>query len=331
MLNDHVTIADSLKQDSASILGSLILDRANGRFASLGLACFHNLYRKLSWYGPEYVRVVLKGNTAISLQRTNFAFSDIDIGVYINPKMDKTSFDKIYNDVKIVCGQVIAKHKQMIDRTFFRPREGGETLLNEENNQIFQDMHIKAMSEIGVTSCFLERNKSSNNSIYITKSDIPDKVVRINMPHYEHAEKIPLDFSPISCSINDTIRNVSDDKITDFSLFRIKWGNIVHDDESDESSESSHASASSKSKRLVNDFIDITVMKQDDSGLLDFWSRNGFCARSPLTCLVAKWGWKVTCTSMNECIHDLHKSLLFYDMPIEKKERKQEILKSLVC
>ena len=327
LLDGHTAVTDTLKQESSAILGSLVLDNS-GRFASLGLSCYNNLYKKLSWYGPEYVRVVLKGNTAISLQRSNFAFSDIDIGVYINPMLEKTSFDTIYKDVKIVCGQVIAKHKQMLDRTFFRPREGGDVLLNEDDKYTFQDLHIKAMSEIGVTSCFLARNKSSSNSLYITKSDIQDKVVRINMPHYENAEKIPLDYSPIVCSINDTIKNVSGDRITDFSLFRVRWGNIV---EQDGSASDSGSDEATHAKKVTTDFIDITVMKQDDSSLMDFWNRKGFVHKSPLTCLVQKWGWKITCTSMDECINDLHKSLMFYDMPVEKKERKQEILKSLVC
>ena len=305
-----------LKQDMANALGKIVY---NSRFSSLSLACFNNLYHKLSWYGPEYVRVILKGSTAISLQKENFDYGDMDIGIYINPHLDKERYDKIFADVSIVCGQVIAKHKQMLDRTFFRPREGHDVLLSEDDKYLFRDMHIKAMENIAVVSCFSQRNESSSNSIYLTKSEaMDDKVVRINMPHYENAEKIPLEYTPIMCSINDTIQNIGDNgRITEFSLFRIKWANCVESDD--------------KFSKLSSDFIDITLLKQNDTNLLDFWKRGGFAARSPLTCLVSKWGWKMTCSSLSECIHDLHKSLLVYNMTADKKERKNEILRKLVC
>lgn len=318
-----------LKQDMAGALGKIVY---NARFSSLSLACFNNLYHKLSWYGPGYVRVILKGSTAISLQKDDcdFDFGDMDIGVYINPHLDKASFDKIYTDVSIVCGQVIAKHKQMLDRTFFRPREGHDVLLSEEDKYLFRDMHIKAMESIGVASCFSYRNESSSNSIYLTRSEAEEnKVVRINMPHFENAEKIPLEYTPIMCSINDTIRNVTDNgRVTAFSLFRIKWGNCVSVAGSDSGS---GETGSDKFSKLSSDFIDITLLKQDDSNLMDFWQRGGFVARSPLTCLVSKWGWRMTCSSLNECIHDLHKSLLVYDMSAEKKDKKHEMLKKLIC
>lgn len=320
---------NAMKQDMTNVVGKIVYTE---RFASLGLACFNNLYRKLSWYGPEYVRVVLKGSTAIALQRDDFDFGDVDIGIYINPSLPKAHFDKIFTEVSIVCGQVIAKHKQMLDRTFFRPREGHDVLLGEEDKYIFKDLHIKAMEKIGVSSCFSARNESSSNSIYITRSDaLDDKVVRINMPHYERAEKIPLEYTPIFCSINDTIKQKKKDgRVTDFSLFRIKWGNCKCIS-SDTASESSSTSGGEKHTRMASDFIDITVLKQEDSSLIDFLERDGFSARSPLTCLINKWGWRVTCSSITECIHDIHKSLLVYDMSEEKKERKQAMLKILVC
>lgn len=310
-----VVEVDILRQNLTNITGEMIYAN-KGQFAALSLACYNELYKKLSWYGPEIVKVFIKGGNAIALQCPLFDFSDLDIGIYINPSLNKNDFDEIYNDIAVICGQIISKHKQNIDRLFFRQRENAFVLLSDKDTDAFKECHKNRLNTEGYTSSFTERNAASSNSIFITGSDhYDDKVVRIDMPHYENAERIPLEYTPIHCSINDTIFNMYEDgRISSFDLFRIKWGNVIENDENE------------YKKRIFADFIDISLLRQDDSELQDFFERGGFYQKSRLTSFVIWNGWKLTCASLEECIVNLHKSIYLFDCPEAKKHKKMETI-----
>ena len=333
-LMDVVTGAQEVskdRQDMTQALGNVIYGNG-GVFSGVSLACFHELYRRMYKFGSENVKVVIKGANAIAFQCKDVPFSDLDIIVYINPSMSAEDFQAVYKEVSVICGQVISKHKQMLDRTFFRPREGMDTFFNEVGQEAFKTSHILEMNKAGMTSCFVSseiRNASSANSIYITKSlACEDKVVRIDMPHYEKAERLPLDHTPVFCSINDTIRKKDTEtgRITDLTLFRIKWGSIIEVDTTDDSLSESSESGGTTASRIAADFVDITVLNQDDSELKDFFKRGGFRPRSPLTAFV-NWGyWKLTCSSISECIVDLQKGIDLFDCPETKKDKKRAMI-----
>jgi len=316
------------RQDMTNVLGNMVYGN-NGEFSAVSLSCFNELYRRLAWYGQETVKVVIKGNNAIAFQMPGIPFSDLDIVVYINPTLAKDVFDKVYADVSVVCGQVISKHKQMIDRTFFRTRDGADTLFDASYKEAFVKTHVTEFDKVGATSCFISddiRNASSSNSIYITASEVtPEKVVRIDMPHYDRAERVPLDFTPVFCSINDTIYKKSEtDRVSHLALYRIKWGSLYEVTSSDSASESGGSTTAS---RMAADFIDISLLGQDDTELLDFASRGGFVRNSPLTTFRFWNGWRITCASINECVMDLMKGIELFDCPPTKKEKKAAMIK----
>lgn len=323
------------RQNITDALGKLIYSE-NGKYCKMSLQVFQELYKKLSWYGPKCVKLFIKGKNAIALQLDGFDFSDLDIGIYINPDMSKENFDKIYSEVNVVCGQVIAKHKQNLDRTFFRTREGVPGLFDNDLKIEFEEKHIEAFKFVDVTSCFVSsdiRNFASASSIMLTDSvEYKDRVVRIELPHFKNAERIPLDRTPIFCSVNDTICKVFDDgRKCNINLYRIKLGAIVESESSGDSDDCTEDedTPSIVASKTSADFVDITIPKQDDSELLDFAKNFGFERNSPLTSFVLWNGWKVTCSSIVECVRDLEKGVSLFDCPQSKKDKKVLLIKQI--
>lgn len=325
------------RQNISDALGKLIYS-GNGKYSEISLCVFQQLYKKLAWYGTDCVKIFIKGKNAIALQLDGFDFSDLDIGIYINPSLPKNRFDEIYGEVNTVCGQVIAKHKQLLDRTFFRTREGVPGIFDNDTKAEFEKEHIVAFNSVDVTSCFVSsdfRNISSASSIMITDSLVCDsRVVRIELPHFKHAERIPLDRTPIFCSVNDTIiKQFDDGRLCNIKLYRIKWGAVVESDDGDispsEQSVDSDETPSIVATKTCADFIDITIPRQDDTELLDFYNNQGFLKNSQLTAFVLWNGWKLTCASIKECVRDLVKGVSLFDCPQSKKDKKSLLIERL--
>jgi hypothetical protein len=155
-------------------------------------------------------RVVVKGSSALALyfmgtaMQERFPFSDVDIVIYADKKHK--------SQIKMIVGQTIAKHKQTIDRMFFTGG-GYDTDLFRER---FAQKHIEHYGHLSPLASIDARNDSSSYSYYITNATDPTKVVKIIEPHFDFAEKIPLDKTPLFCSVNDTLG--------DIDLYRMKWG-----------------------------------------------------------------------------------------------------------
>jgi hypothetical protein len=147
-------------------------------------------------------------------------------------------------------------------------------------------------------------------------------VVRVEVPHFEHCERIPLRPSPLICSFNETIDFMRDgesgDKIGKFNLYRLKfnvlWGHLDEDGNIEEE------------ERITADFIDVCVPAQDDAELLAFWE-SGRC--------VSVWdadvGFYVCVPDRETCIEELERILYEYesvDSKREKRERKLTALKA---
>lgn len=333
---DGASDVSETRQNISDALGKLIYSE-NGKYSEISLSVFQQLYKKLAWYGTDCVKIFIKGKNAIALQLDDFDFSDLDIGIYINPSLPKERFDEIYNEVNIVCGQVIAKHKQVLDRTFFRAREGVLGIFDNDTKVEFEKKHIDAFNSVDVTSCFVTsdiRNLSSASSIMITDSLVCDnRVVRIELPHFKNAERIPLDRTPIFCSVNDTItKKFEDGRYCNIKLYRIKWGAVIESDELDTPSELSVGSDETPSivaTKTCADFVDITIPRQDDTELIDFYNNEGFLKNSRLTAFVSWNGWRLTCASIVECVRDLEKGVSLFDCPQSKKDKKSLLIQQI--
>lgn len=293
----------------------------NQSYASIGLDLYKALLQKIRmYYGADEVAVLVKGSSALAFyfmgmddMKDVFPFSDLDISIYINP-VNPERFVRIRHHISMIVGQTFAKHKQCLDRTFFRTTGNVQGALDIDVQE-FMDDHIEAFDDHGMTSPFVNsqvRNKSSNHSFSILQSNkCPDSVVRIDEPHFSYAEKIPLYKTPIFCSINNTINTDIDGRKNHFDLYRMKWGAL-----------------GTRNGPIGIDFIDCVIPDIDDSDLKDFISKGGFEYSKFTTCIM-RYGYAVHVPKLEHCYNDLWNTLNLYDCPDCKKKSRENKLNKL--
>lgn len=383
-----------MRQHMSDTLGSIIYDVNKPEYATIGLDCYNEIWKKLSHFGPHKVVTRIKGGNAAALQMCRlksaqeakalgFNFSDLDIDIMINPKLSEQEFDYIKGEVHKVLRQTLPTHKRRIDRAFFKPRTNdyeNNWLIRDQNKSAFKTAVSEAVSSVsGAHSCFesvASRNRSSNISYLITPSNLDSEVdpskkriLKIEQPILENAEKIPLAYSPVYVTVNDTIKTKKDDgSVLDFTLFRIKVGNHVMSDDCDHvrvnlrvvESQSPRYCSSPKSTLMSDDgscsgsdteslislqihqpydkvsadLIDVCVGNRDDSELNDFWKRGGFNGlnfKGALTEQVTVFGnWTVWIPTLAECKNDYYKLLYVFDCPESKREKRERKYNALL-
>ena len=263
-------------------LGSVIFDEYEGAMARMTMLCYDELWNKTKSYGPGNVVVMVGGGNATTMQmrerggsnvdRKLFSYSDLDIKIMIRPSMP--NFSAVKDSIKMVVNQVVATHKRRLDRCFFKKREGdreNDIIFNDETTTEFKRLMVSRMASLSAAAevdaawhCPFEddasRNKCSKNSYFITKSKAIDGNVKVQIPHLVKAENIPLGYSPVFVSVNESIdgtkprlskKSISDmsmssqssqsspsvssaasvadesSRITSFDLYRIRINNIV--------------------------------------------------------------------------------------------------------
>jgi len=326
------------------------------RYSGLTVGFYDRLFKSLGFLNKKYgslptrgdfvTRVFIKGANAIALQQPGFEFSDMDIGVYINPTMSEKDFETVHAEVRIIVGRLLAAHKRAIDATFFLRKKDAQTndkrfdyaILNESITEDFKIDHVDAMFKVGATSCLFAdeiRNACSRNSIYITPTKDETELVRIDIPHMLGAETIPLNRTPVPLSVNDSIKYSyefqGESRNVNFDLYRLKWCSVYDNEVSSYDLPDGPSSDSSSSvTKMAADFIDITIPKWGDFELVDFEERWGFVRNSPLTAVVHKFGFMVTVSSKAECIYDLQKGISVYtNVPEAKIAKKMRVLQIL--
>ena len=162
------------------------------------------------------------------------------------------------------------------------------------------------------------RNSCSKNSFVIMDSvGHADSVVRIEVPHFDKCECIPLRKTPLFCSYNETLEFKRDDNqshIAKFNLYRLRMMTMFVDE--------------TREEKIPADFVDITISSREDAELIDFWKR-GRCVSIFERSMMA---W-VCIPDMYTCVNDLYKMLYVYNGPAQKKEKrlkKYEILKAFL-
>jgi hypothetical protein len=298
----------------------------------------------------RYFVIVVKGSIAYKLLLRSLAHdiehSDLDIVVFINPLLDDDLYTRIKNSLVIVTTQTMSIYKRDLEATLFGGKEN--SILCQELCQEFKQIYASMLKEYVVDgaeeriiSPFEDneaRNICSKRSFIITDTELDEKVVRIEIPHFDMCEFIPLKKSPLVVSYNKTINFDRDNEGNykgRFELIRMRLNNLcvidavehlaTGDDKSDTNSIAS-ASSSLVSKTFIvpADFIDVSIPLKGDAVLEDFWVNGGFKRCYEI------YDRFVDCNIMvpnlNQCIHDLSNMLNLYNNGQVKTEKRQQRL-----
>lgn len=288
-----------------------------------------NSYLK-SNYENNNLKIVIKGGTSYAFHLNSIPLSDLDIIIYINPLLPTNIFNKIYFYCEQILLQCISKHKQFLDEQFIYNQ-------NDEmsNITICKKKHIETLHHLQIQSCFENnniRNLCSRNSFLIENCKSNNKVAQIEIPHYTHCEKIPLKKTPFFCSVNKSIRycEANDEICRSFDLYRLRMNNCkkeLNNNEisllfnvTDENNIKVNIQHKIMMKQIATDLIDISILHQNDTELLDAVNTYDFINIKDNS---------ITIPSIKSCILDINKMLNVYASNESKKEKRREILKHL--
>lgn len=266
-------------------------------------------YLRRNRHFEDDVRVVCKGGLAYSYHsadRETFPHSDMDIAVYVNPRLSKDLFTRIHGHVSTVVAQTVSLYKRRLDAGDLVPRPLFDafvatlrTLCDTSEPNPDQTPPKNGRSKGGVWGTA----GGSPSYTYRDSEAQPGKVCRVEIPHFDKCECIPLRRSALFASSNLSIAFDRDDAGTyrgHFDLYRLRMGMGFVD------------------RRLTNaDFIDVCVPHADDAELVDFWR---VCV-----CVLVKdeaTGVTLMVPDMPSCVHDLDKMLHVYSSRDGKRERR---------
>ena len=309
------------------------------KYKKIVLKLYYELCQKLAthpYIGYEFNQnfvVTLKGSNAHmylaemhNLKDDVFRNSDTDICVAINPYLPKEVFQNIKFQVEVAVKQVLSQYKRAFDHQFFlhRPLETDmvDPVLAEDFMKDF-NAKLSVLSSEYENTIFSSpfesdemRNKCSRNSFLIVNSKSQtDSVVRVEVPHFDKCERIPLRRTPLFCSFNETIDFKRDgaDKVGKFNLYRLKLNVLAQ--RFNEEGEVEHED------RVPADLVDISVADMGDEELMNFWNSG----RS-LNVFDRDVGFWLTIPDVGTAISELKRILEEYDSCDSKKEKRTKKL-----
>lgn len=337
-VNNPVEIEDERRNKVTSAFMNTIF--SNPEYRIIALKLYEILIDKIrnnpntAMHYNKNIMVVMKGSTAYTylVKRVDdvFNYSDLDIVIYINPNLTKLVFDSLKYALNTIVLQTISQYKRTIDLMFFLDDYNNETFLPPHIIRKFKQDYQNALSALdNETGRFVSpfpmdgkceyRNLASKNSFIIANSKVKDDtVVRVEVPHFEWCECIPLRRTPMFCSHNRTldfnrVQGKEDGTVMkgQFDLYRIRLNTLyVPREQSRENF--------IQKENIVADFIDISIAAREDCELAEFWE-HGQCmlVRDDATNI---WisipdGWT--------CMADLHKMLNVYECTEAKREKRQ--------
>jgi len=336
---------DPRKTFLTETLAKTIYDK-NPYYRKISLGFYDSLIHKLSmnsFTGPyvgNNIIVVMKGSNAYTYVtsekfKDDFHFSDMDLVVCINPNLPDDFFHQLECAVKTLVLQTISQYKRTLDYMFFLTNKSVEaSMLDDETIKAFKIDYSNALKDLSnneyeFVSPFESdeiRNYCSRNSCLLTNSKIKDvTIVRVELPHYERCERIPLRKTPFFCSYNETIdfsrcegeSHTSENAQGHFDLYRIRFNNLIL--QKDKDGQVIHK------ERIAADFIDVSIARKDDAELIDFWNR-GKCI-SIYDRFANIW---IMVPDIVSCINDLYKMLNVYSCTETKKAKRQQKYNRLV-
>jgi len=313
----------------------------------------------------RYFIIVVKGSNAYKLLLKSLAkdieHSDLDVVVLIDPSLEEDLYTRIKDSLVISITQSMSIYKRDLEATLFAGTEN--SILRQELVQEFKrtymnmlkdyekNSHENGMCEY-IVSPFEDdeaRNLCSKRSFLMTEK-IPssDKIVRIEIPHFDKCECLPLKKSPLIVSYNKTIsfdRDAEGVYKGCFELIRMRLNNLcvipyyemqdtsidtTSENASDIGSVSSSHNVGNKTIVVPADFIDVSIPLKSDAVLEDFWSNGGF--RQCYEVYDKFVGANVMIPNVNQCIHDLSNMLNLYNngqVKTEKRQKRLELFKKL--
>lgn len=319
--------------------------KSNPAYRKLSLSFYETLFHKLSmhhlagFHMGTNIMLLIKGSNAYAYvtgesMPEEFNFSDLDIIIYINPNLDNATFTELQQACNIVLLQTISQYKRTVDHMLFLNRPIENQLFDAATIDAFKKDFSNNLKNITLPDGaeFISpfesdetRNYCSRNSFLLANSETKtDSVVKVEVPHFDRCERIPLRKSPLFSSHNKTIDFVRDKATSQgqghFELYRLRFNTkyIERDEQGNVVVE----------ERVAADFIDVSIASKDDAELIDFWQR-GRC----LNIFDRFSGVWITTPDIHTCISDLHKMLFVYECPEGKKPKrtqKYNILKSLL-
>lgn len=310
------------------------------------------IHPKLGFHLGKDIMVLLKGSNSHNFVAPTllkeFPMSDLDIAVYINPFLHPDVFQAIKNDIEIIVRQSMSQYKRSMDAMFFLTNNANtqQHPIDEATIKAFKDAVNDAVTNIidenggEFISPFLSndiRNNCSRNSFLITNCNAhPDHVVKVEVPHFDRCERIPLKRTPLFCSFNESIDFDRDEAATKrgtFNLYRLRMNflhvNVNSDNQSVTSDTDSNESngdidVNIQTERVAADFIDVTIHNQEDAELLNFW-RYG----RAIIVFDAPTGYWLVMPDLHTAIAELTRILTEYECPPQKREKRERKLTAL--
>jgi hypothetical protein len=329
---------DPRKSFVTQVLADTIFNK-NPAYRAISLKVYELLIQKIVNHNFLYqffwndIVVMLKGGNAYAFMLDenypeDFNFSDLDIMIYINPYLPSDLFSQIREALSIVVLQTISQYKRTLDHMLFINKPINDSFLSDELIEEFKkDFNEALVASKPFDGTFISpfesdviRNNVSKNSFVLVNSlVVDDSVVRVEVPHFNKCERIPLRKTPLFASYNTTISFKRDDEQTldgDFDLYRLRFNCLYNSvDLNDEI----------KEERITADFIDISIAYQQDAELLDFWNRG-----KSINFLEKNIGIWIVLPDLDTCINDLNKMINIYDCPDNKKAKREIKYKKMI-
>jgi hypothetical protein len=296
-------------------------------YRKISLKFYETLMQKLSTHfatGPfmnSDICVLIKGGNAYTYivdpeDLDKFPYSDLDIVISVNPALDDEVFEYISYNIHIIVLQTISQYKRMLDHLLFINKEIENPILTSQEVADFKKDFNEAVRDIpcGENEEYFSpfesdeiRNTSSRYSFMLAHSKVQDnKIVKIDLPHFDKCERIPMRKTPLFCSYNETISFKRDNADLDghFDLYRIRFNCLFTEMD--------------KNQKLTADFIDVVIGAKDDAELIDFWNKGKY-----MCVLDKKVGIWLSIPTLETCIEDLNKMLTIYSCPEGKRSKRE--------
>ena len=333
-------------------------------YKSLMIKIEQNKFLNLMYNRRNFI-VMIKGSNAYKILLRHvphdIEHSDLDIVMFINPSLDDELFEQIKSSLVILVSQVMSRYKKDLDSTLFT-FDGNieESILRKQFVNEFKENYKSLISnknnekEYKILTPFESkkvRNFCSKRSFIILNSKSKeDCVVRVEIPHMNKCEFIPLKKTPLVFSYNNTIefdRDVEGKLKAKFDLLRLRLNNMLVPDDKDDEDISEDMDIVSidgsladdkegvyydykKCRVVPADFIDVSIPYKNDAELLDFWNSGGF--RRCYEIYDRFIGSNIMIPNVNECIRDLSNILNVYTnshMKVEKRQKRLDMFKQL--
>lgn len=323
---------------------------------------FQNSFLTAMYKKKNFI-VLVKGSNAYKLLlrkvENDIEHSDTDIVIHINPFLDDALFEQIKSSIVILVSQVMSRYKKDLDSILFASNEQQVDIgiLHPQLVKEFKETYNELLKgyapeeENDVKGVFVSpfedtvtRNECSKKSFMILDSTARENTaVRVEVPHLNMCEFIPLKKSPLVVSHNKAI-NFKRDKEgqydATFELIRMRLNNmfIINDESIEEFDETrseislgsdaslrSNASEYKRKYKIVPaDFIDVSIPLKYDAELMDFWTTGGIYRCYEMYEPFA--GANIMVPNLKECIRDLTNVLTVYTNTSVKIEKRQKRL-----